>query len=212
MTLSSVDPDLVFAWQAAHCLARSAPPPVHDRGGLRVDTHSEKEVKRWVFTHLCDGLRAIAQQITAPRHYLKLCGSDEALRSALPARWEVQPANYFMIAAAVIDAKPLPDGYAMEIHRAGPVTNARVIAPDGEVAASGCAAETADVFIYDRIETAPHHRRKGLGVAVMSALGAARTSPASQQLLAATQDGRNLYASMGWTVLAPVATATIPDR
>ncbi|UJB18345.1 MULTISPECIES: hypothetical protein [Lysobacter] len=209
--MTYVDPELVFAWQAAHSIARSSPPPVHDRGGFRVDTHSEKEVKRWVFPQPCDGLREIAHEITAPRHYLKLCGSDEELRSALPARWEVQPANYFMTtAAATLDARPLPEGYRMELHRTGPVTRACVIAPDGVVAANGSAAEAADVFIYDRIETAQEHRRKGLGVAVMVALGAARKSLASTQLLVATEDGRGLYANLGWTVLAPFAAATIP--
>jgi hypothetical protein len=212
MTLSCVDPQLVFAWQAAHSIARGSPPPVRDRGGFRVDTHSEKEVKRWVFPQLCDGLREIADDITAPRHYLKLCGSDEELRSALPARWELQPANYFMIAAATSpDTKPLPNGYRMEFHQAGPVTRACIIAPDGDLAASGSAAETADVFIYDRIETAQDHRRKGLGVAVMTALGTARKSTATPQLLVATGDGRSLYANLGWTVLAPFAAATIPE-
>lgn len=177
-----------------------------------MDTHSEKEVKRWVFPQLCDGLRAIAQDITAPRHYVKLCGSNEELRSALPARWEVQPANYFMVApVGTLDAKPLPTGYTMELHHAGSVTQARIIAPDGDTAASGCAAESADVFIYDRIETALDHRRMGLGAAVMIALGAARRSLASPQLLVATGDGRGLYTNLGWTVLAPFATATIPE-
>lgn len=212
MTQSRIDPDLVFAWQAAHSIARNSPPPVLDRGGFRVDTHSEKEVKRWVFPEPCDGLRDIAHAITAPRHYLKLCGSDEELRSALPARWEIQPTNYFMVAtAATLGATSLPSGYAMELHQAGSVTRATVTAPDGDVAASGCAAETRDVFIYDRIETAQPHRRKGLGVAVMSALGAARKSLATAQLLVATDDGRSLYANLGWTVLAPLAAATIPE-
>lgn len=212
MTPSYVDTRFVFAWQAAHSIARGSPPPVRDRGGFRVDTHSEKEVKRWVFPEPCDGLRAIAHDITAPRHYLKLCGSDEELRSALPTRWEIQPANYFMMAAVpTLETKPLPDGYRMELHRAGPVTRACIIAPEGDLAASGCAAETAEVFIYDRIETAQDHRRKGLGVAVMTALGAARKSLTSPQLLVATEDGRNLYANLGWTVLASLAAATIPE-
>lgn len=211
MTLPCVDPQLVLAWQAAHSIARGSPLPVHDRGGFRVDTHSEKEVKRWVFPRQCDGLRAIAHGITAPRHYLKLCGSDDELRNALPARWEIQPANYFMTAAATLDTQSLPQGYRMELHHAGPVTRACVIAPDGGLAASGCAAETADAFIYDRIETAQDHRRKGLGVAVMTALATARKSVASPQLLVATADGRSLYAKLGWTVLAPFAAAVIPD-
>ena len=212
MSSSYIDPTLVFAWQTAHSIARGSPPPVHDRGGFRVDTDSEKEVKRWVFPQQCDGLRAIAHDVAAPRHYLKLCGTNEELRSALPARWEVQPENYFMMAAVtLIDTKPLPNGYKMELRQTGPVTQARVLALDGALAASGCAAESADVFIYDRIETAQDHRRKGLGIAVMIALGTARKSLASPQLLVATEDGRNLYASLGWTVLAPFATATIPE-
>lgn len=211
MAQSPVDPTLIFAWQAAHSVGRGSPPPVHDRGGFRVDTHSDKEVKRWVFPQLSDGLRAIAEEITATRHYLKLCGTNEELRSVLPARWEIQPANYFMTTrAAGLDARLLPDGYHMDVQHTGPVTRAFVIAPTGEVAASGCAAEANDVFVYDRIETAPEHRRKGLGIAVMSALGAARKSPSSTPLLVATDDGRSLYANLGWTVLGPIATATIP--
>ncbi|GLQ92800.1 GNAT family N-acetyltransferase [Dyella acidisoli] len=212
MVGSYVDPKLVFAWQTAHSLARSSPPPVHDRGGFRVDTHSAKEVKRWVFPQLCAGLHDIAREITAPRHYLKLCGTNDELQSALPARWEIQPANYFMRATATIgETRSLPDGYRMELHQTGPVTQVYVIAPNGDLAANGSAAETTDAFIYDRIETASDHRRKGLGIAVMSTLESARKSFSAPQLLVATEDGRSLYTSLGWTVIAPFATATIPD-
>lgn len=98
----------------------------------------------------------------------------------------------------------------MQLHHAGTTARACIIAPDGQVAASGCAAETSDVYI-DRIETAPDHRRKGLGVAVMAALGTARKSLAAPQLLVATEDGRSLYANLGWSVLAPLAAATIAE-
>jgi GNAT superfamily N-acetyltransferase len=213
MTSSYVDPALVFAWLEAHSIARGSPRPVNDRGGFRVDTNSEKEVTRWVFPQLCDGLRAIAQGTAEPRHYLKLCSTDDELQSALPPRWEIQPAAYFMTAAVpAFDMKSLPDGYRMELDQSGPVTQVRITAPDGDPAAGGCAAETADAFVYDRIETSQDHRRKGLGIAVMNALGAARKSSAAQPLLVATEDGRSLYARLGWTVLFPFATATIPER
>jgi len=45
----------------------------------------------------------------------------------------------------------------------------------------------------------------------MSALGTAIKSSASPELLVATEDGRSLYVRLGWTVIAPFATATIPD-
>ena len=99
----------------------------------------------------------------------------------------------------------------MELHQTGPVTQVHIIAPNGDLAANGSAAETTDAFIYDRIETASDHRRKGLGIAVMSALESARKSFSAPQLLVATEDGRSLYTSLGWTVIAPFATATIPD-
>lgn len=177
-----------------------------------MDTHSEKETKRWVFPQLCEGLREIAVEIAAPRHFLKLCGTPDELQRVLPARWEIQPENYFMQAVSVNGGiRTLPDGYTMALRQTEPFVRAEVIAPDGSLAASGCAAETADVFIYDRIETAPDHRRKGLGMAVMSALRSARKSLAAPQLLVATEDGRSLYENLGWTVIAPFATATIPD-
>lgn len=87
-----------------------------------MDTHSEKEVKRWVFPQLCEGLRDIAGEITSPRHYLKLCGTSEALRDALPARWDIQPVNYFMSAMAPAgETRYLPAGYRLEFHQAGSV-------------------------------------------------------------------------------------------
>ena len=213
MTSLHVDSQLVFAWQAAHSIARGSPAPVHDRGGIRVDTRSETETTRWVFPRMCDGLREIAQAITAPRHVLKLCGTDDALRSALPDRWEIQPTNHFMIAtAALLDPRPLADGYRLELHRAGPVSRASVLAPDGGIAAHGTAAQTGDAFIYDRIETLPDHRRRGLGMAVMAALASTKESATTPQLLVATADGRALYETLGWTVLTPIAAAVIPER
>ena len=138
------------------------------------------------------------RDLSSPRHYLKLCGMNEELQSVLPARWEVQPANYFMQASgAAGDAGALPEGYLMKLRHAGPVVQAHVMAPNGDLAANGSAAETADAFVYDRIETAADHRRKGLGIAVMRALGSARKSSTVPQLLVATEDGRGLYARLG---------------
>lgn len=178
-----------------------------------MDTYSEKEVKRWVFPTLCDGLRDVARDISSPRHYLKLCDTNEALRRALPFHWEIQPQNYFMEANGLAnETSSLPDGYRIELSQDGPVARVRIFAPNGDLAANGTAAETMEAFVFDRIETALDHRRKGLGIAVMSALESSKKSSRSRQLLVATEDGRSLYERLGWIVIAPFATATIPDQ
>lgn len=177
-----------------------------------MDTHSEKEVKRWVFPMLCGGVYDVARDVSSPRHYLKLCDTNEALRCALPPHWEVQPQNYFMEANALANETPcLPYGYKIELHQEGPVARVRIVAPNGDIAANGSAAETMDAFVYDRIETALDYRRKGLGIAVMRALESSKKSSRSRQLLVATDDGRSLYERLGWMVISPFATATIPD-
>jgi hypothetical protein len=47
--------------------------------------------------------------------------------------------------AAVGGAVSLPDGYGLESHRTGPVTQVHALAPNEKLAASGCAAETVVV-------------------------------------------------------------------
>lgn len=87
-----------------------------------MDTCSEKEAKRWVFPELCNGLYDVAHDISLPRHFLKLCGTNDELRRALPARWEIQPQNYFMETAAKAgDTSSLPEGNRLELHRVGSV-------------------------------------------------------------------------------------------
>jgi GNAT superfamily N-acetyltransferase len=211
MTQSAIDPTLVLAWLTARSVARGLPAPVADRGGFRVDTDSEKEVRRWVFPIRCEGLSTLGNEVIYPRHFLKLCGTDDDLRNALPANWEIQPAGYFMATRAPLaPARPVPDFYQLECHETGPVFAVRVTAPDGSLAASGCAAEAAGVFIYDRIETAPPHRRRGLGTVIMNALASARKSHSAPQLLVATDNGLRLYMALGWAVLSPYSTAAIP--
>jgi len=183
-----VEPALVLAWLVGRSVARGLPPPIAHRDGFRVETGSEQEVRRWVFAHACEELAALGREIEAPRHFLKLCDEADVLRAALPPRWEIRPLSYVMTADG--DFAPevaIPQGYVLERHAGGCVTHIRIIAGDGTVAASGYAAETTKAFVYDRIETAPAHRRLGLGRAVMAALGVYRKSNAVPQLLVATE-------------------------
>jgi GNAT superfamily N-acetyltransferase len=208
MNHPGIDPSILRAWLAARSLARGLPAPVADRGGFRVETGSAAEIRRWVFPRMEPGLRALAHAITEPRTVLKLCGEADELRSVLPDGWQLHAPSYVMQAQGVPDSRPLADGYRVEIFRTGAVVAVRIMSDTGALAASGHAAETADAFVYDRIETDAGHRRKGLGRAVMAALRSARQTTAGPDLLVATEDGRALYSTLGWKVISPYSTAS----
>lgn len=204
-----MDRDVVAAWLGARSVARGLPAPVLDHGGLRVDTWSEKEHQRWVFAQPDAGIAVLGRALAAPRLFIKLCAPSEELRSLLPSRWEVKASGYFMAATRDDPPLDLAPGYRVESEHHGAVTHVRIMT-GAEVAASGHAAETADAFVYDRIETAAEHRRRGLGRALMIALGQARRSPTVPRLLVATELGSKLYASLGWTARSVYSTGLIP--
>lgn len=205
------DPWLVEAWLNARSIARGLPPPVPDRGGLKVDTKSDKEICRWVFPRMVGGLSELAKEIAEPRHFLKLCDSAEQLTATVPPRWELQPPGYMMMAATCWhEPISVPKPYELQVEQCGAVTSVTIVAPDGSLAARGYAAETADAFVYDRIETDLVHRRRGLARCIMAALAAAKKSDATPEVLVATEDGRKLYDSLGWRVCSPYSTVTIP--
>lgn len=210
--VSDADPVLVHAWLAARSIGRGLPLPVPDRGGLRVDTARPEERRRYVFARPTDGMRELAESIREPRIALKLAGTREELASLLPARWRIAKPGFMMIRERPDTAEDTcPGGYRLERSTTGAATAVRILTAHGELAASGYAVEYAGVFVYDRIVTEAAHRRRGLGCAVMAALGAARRSVASRPVLVATPEGRALYAGLGWTLHSPWTTALIPD-
>ncbi|MGW7263548.1 GNAT family N-acetyltransferase [Streptomyces sp. NPDC054842] len=101
-----------------------------------------------------------------------------------------------------------PDGYRLRTWSRGGVGHALVLSADGSWAAHGHVAPTGATAVFDRIETAPAHRRRGLGRLVMRALtGLAVAAGAGTGVLAGTPDGRALYESLGWRVDAPLTSA-----
>ena len=208
----AIDPRLVLGWLTARSIARNLPPPVPDRGGFRVDTGSATEAVRWVFPHVTEGLLTLADELHEPRRFIKLCADDASLRRCLPERWQVQPSAFVMTTNGEAGAPELAAPYRLHRERIGCTTHVRVCTVDGELAASGFAAEAGGFFVYDRIVTEPMHRRRGLGRAVMRALGGERSSAAVPQVLVATDEGRALYRTLGWTVVSAYASAVIPAR
>jgi hypothetical protein len=204
----SVDLRLLGDWLEGRSLARELPGPISEFGGFRVDTGSQKEVCRWVFAKAEPGLKELASAISASRHLLKLCGTPAKLAALLPARWGVEQTGCFMTTEC--DAAPLknlPPGYRTGVVSNGAVSRVEIRDGNDELAASGYAAETRTAFVYDRVETDLAHRRRGLGRAVMAALGQCRRSKSTRQLLVATLEGEKLYAALDWRTLSPYSTA-----
>jgi len=212
-----ISADLVRDWLAARSLARGLPAPVFDHGGYRVDTGAEAEIQRWVFALPCEGLRTLARGIGQPGYLIKLCGPIEHLRPLLPPGWQAQASGYMMAGpgsgsgqAACGPAAPrCPDGYTVEVRHSGAVSHVRILAATGELAASGYCAETAAVFVYDRIATAEGHRRLGLGTLVMQTLQACKRGAATPEVLVATAAGCALYRTLGWRILSEYATGSL---
>ncbi len=205
----SVDPFILRAWASGRSIARGLAPPRSEYGGLRIDTNSDAEVRRWVFPKLGAGIGELARSINEPRYFLKLCGEADDLRSVLPSVWSLHPASYFMRASRAHVERPLAAGYRIEIRRVGPVVEVRVFSEADMLAASGYGVVTEDAFVYDRIVTGEEHRRQGLGHVVMAALQRQKVSSSVPELLVATEQGRALYASLGWQVISPYSTASI---
>jgi GNAT superfamily N-acetyltransferase len=211
--MDGVDPLLVHAWLEARSLARQLPPPIAEFGGFRVDTNSENEVRRWVFAAVVPGLAELGRTIRKSRRLLKLCGTADELAGALPQRWTVQGGHWFMqLDGAPAPMQSLPGGYRLATFQDDAMTKVEIRTTGGELAASGYAAETSDAFVYDRIETDPSHRRRGLARAVMTALGSCRRSQRVTQLLMATAEGEKLYSTLSWHKLSPYATAWLPEQ
>lgn len=204
-----IEPGLLEAWVVGRSLARGVAVPVWDRGGLRVDTRGADEVCRWIFPRLSPAVGALARDVALPGYLLKVCCTVDALRAALPATWQTDATGYFMSRQGGWDARPLPPGYVLEAAAQAGATHIRVLTARGELAASGYAAETAQAFVYDRIVTAPAHRRIGLGGALMTALRRTCRDPDLPGLLVATEPGRALYATLGWQNRSRYATASV---
>lgn len=212
MSNPGVDPLMLNAWLSARSIARGLPSPVPEHGGFRVDTKSDAEIARWVFPAMGPGLKALARSISKPRYFLKLCGRADDLRAVLSPGWELHAPSYFMRATYSPTARHLPEGYRLEVKKAGMVIEARIFSESDALAASGYAAETRDVFVYDRIVTETGHRRKGLGHVLMQTLHEARQRPRSPELLVATEDGRALYSTLGWETISPYSTASVVTK
>ncbi|MCE3263151.1 MAG: hypothetical protein K0R43_2230 [Pseudoduganella sp.] len=209
-----IDLPLLARWLTGWSLSRGVPLPVRSHGGLTVEVGMPLQLRRHVFLDAGPALQACAAQIHEPHIYLKAAVEPAVLRAALPARWTVEAPGYLMLGPATPSRQSeLPSGYAIEATSEHGVHLVSVVHASGEVAASGRIAIHEGCAVYDQIVTAEAHRRRGLGTIVMRNLDALATrAGADERLLVATEDGRGLYLSLGWRLLAPWTTAVLPPQ
>lgn len=154
-----------------------------------------------------DVFHGLVSQMTAPDIWFTIIGDlDPWLRDAAAGLPVVNLDERLMTSALGPTAIPTQ----VRIDEEGRVGHAR-IEIEGEIAARGQAAVRGTDVIFDRIETSPPFRRRGLGRLVMGGLsGWAAANGATTGLLLASVEGQQLYRSLGWQEVAPVVTLSGP--
>ncbi|WP_065847754.1 GNAT family N-acetyltransferase [Sphingobium sp. Ndbn-10] len=207
----TADPHIVATWVKGWTLARETAPPCPYGDGFWVDVGWPQQKARYVFAALSPAFGELARTIDEPWVFLKACASADAMRPMLPARWSIQRPGFLMTCAEPMTGDSvLPEGYTLDVTR-GAVSIVRVLDRAREEAAIGHVVVVDGFAIYDRIETRPEHRRRGLARVVMKLLGAIGEAHGARcGVLVATPDGRALYESLGWELHSPYTTAVIP--
>ncbi|MCJ1682874.1 GNAT family N-acetyltransferase [Rathayibacter sp. VKM Ac-2928] len=199
-----VSRELVDRWVAGWCASRGMLVR-RDGDGRLVEVAAETRSREYVIAEpSLPELRRLTAAVTAPDVWLTIVGDlDKRERDAVAGLDPVTSDERMMTTRLRRAARP-PQ---VRIETSGRVAHARIEA-EGEVAARGQAALSGggDV-VFDRIETTPRFRRRGLGGLVMTGLSAwAAENGATTGLLMASVGGRALYSSLGWTEVAPIVT------
>ena len=212
--LKNMDLALIERWLTGWSLSRGVPLPLPYDGGLVVEVGMPAQLRRYVFPDAGQALQACADHIRHPHIFLKAPVEPEVLRQALPARWSIEVPGYFMQGPSqAMEKVAMPPGYRATFEAQHGAQVVRVIHDSGELAASGRIVLHGQTAIFDQIETAENHRRRGLGSVVMQSLDAlAVQAGVSERLLVATEDGRALYTRLGWNVISPWSTAVLPAK
>jgi GNAT superfamily N-acetyltransferase len=205
----------VRAWVNGWIVSRGAAPPLAEPWGWTIDMGMYGHVTRHVFGATDEGLdettvRKVAGAVTGQGVWLKAFRDPSVVAGWLDDSWWIDPEPGFLMTLplAADGAPATPDGYRLRGWSRGGVTRVMVAAPDGSLAARGQIAPTGGTAVVDQVETAPEHRRKGLGSLVMRTLqNAAVRQGARTGILAGTPAGRGLYEALGWEVVALLTSA-----
>ncbi|MFJ4688806.1 GNAT family N-acetyltransferase [Streptomyces sp. NPDC088789] len=223
--------ETVRAWIDGWVVSRGAAAPTAEPWGWTIDVGLPKEVRRHVLGAVNEGVteetvRAVAGPVRGPGVWLKAFAPPELVGSWLGPDWWIDPDPSSLMSLRLAapapepavrrlhphppfhPPRPLPEGYRLRTWTRAGVTRVLITGADGSFAARGQVAPTGATAVVDQIETDPAHRRRGLAGTVMRALHrAAAERGARRAVLGATSEGRALYTSLGWQVVAPLTSA-----
>ncbi|MFJ6486770.1 MULTISPECIES: GNAT family N-acetyltransferase [unclassified Streptomyces] len=198
--------ELARSWVDGWTVSRRAPRPVDVPWGLSIQVGLPGQAVRHVLLDAdVETARRLIDAVTEPTTCIKAFLEPDVMEPWFSPEWEATDPGFLM----AVDLRPsvvrAPDGYTVTAERDGDVVSVRVLAADGELAARGQTGLTGTACVFDQIITEEAHQRLGLGTVVMGALtGAAVENGATTGILGATVQGRALYETLDWKVLAPL--------
>ncbi|WP_410637992.1 GNAT family N-acetyltransferase [Amycolatopsis sp. lyj-346] len=199
--------DILGAWVRGWAVSRATPAPVAEPDGYRVDVGLPGHRVRYLLRSPA-AVGSRARTVASPGTWLKTCGSRSAVVAGLTPAWTAGETEYLMAFDGPVPPAAASPGYSVTVAGDGPAWD--VVVSSGDVpAARGRVAVAGGVAVFDKIETDPEHRRKGLGRVVMHRLSEA--AGAGSSVLLASAAGRGLYTSLGWRVESDVVPAHVPE-
>ncbi len=202
---------MVEAWAKGWAIARGVALPVRDHEGFRIDPGWPEQLRRYVFADINEGFKSLAREISEPWIFLKVCAAPERVKEWLPPPWMIESPRFMMSCFKPMHRLPisLPAGYTLHVEK-GPAVSIVTVIHDKAVVAIGRVVVVGAYVIYDRIETMPEHRRKGLATLVMLELETiALAQGGTKGVLVATAEGKKLYEALGWETYTEYTTAVI---
>ncbi|MFD8482079.1 GNAT family N-acetyltransferase [Kitasatospora sp. NPDC059673] len=204
-------PALVRAWISGWTVSRGAADPRPEPWGWSIDVGQPRHPWRHVLPAPAEpDVRKLTEGTTVPWTWLKLFDVDERALPWIGAGWHVDAPGHLMTCRLGPESPTVPAGYRITTWSRGGVIRALVRTTDGEYAAGGQigigpGSDGSPLAVADQIETAPEHRRRGLGSLLMRTLQSeAHAAGARTGLLVGTTEGRALYSALGWRWHAPM--------
>lgn len=200
---NQISPDILKKWLTAWSLSRELPLPIAFKSGFKVEVGDVKQKERYVFSELNEDFIELSNTINEPWIFLKACTSPEEIGNHVSEKWTYQPQGYFMVCSEpmVFPNHHLDTEYEFEFDHYKSTFVVRILTQNNEEVAIGRVVLVDDIAVYDRIITESNHRRKGLATIIIKELEKiAHSKGITKSILVATEDGKQLYESLGWEV------------